>query len=143
MSLKRSNSYSDITGNATLQCLASGINYPIGETEFVIGRSLACSLVIEDKSISRRHCFINKSNGQYLISHNGTGNETYVNCVQIPNNQNDYQVLNHGDVISFADGSGSYKYLYRFVLQTNTDEIMKHMVKNMNLVKVNLMLTIF
>ncbi|XP_050522578.1 peroxisome biogenesis factor 10-like [Daktulosphaira vitifoliae] len=92
---------------------------------FVIGRSLACSLVIEEKSIARRHCFINKSNGQYFISHNGTGNETYVNCVQIPNNQNDYQVLNHGDVISFADGSGSYKYLYRFVLQTNTDKKLK------------------
>ncbi|XP_050538428.1 E3 ubiquitin-protein ligase CHFR-like [Daktulosphaira vitifoliae] len=125
MSLKRSNSYSDIAGNATLQCLASGINYPIGDAEFVIGRSLACSLVIEEKAISRRHCFINKCNGQYVISDNGTGNGTYINCVQIPNNQNDYQVLNHGDVISFADGSGNYKYLYRFVFQTYADKKLK------------------
>lgn len=94
MSLKRANSTSDCL-RAKLLNLSSGKKYAVPEKEdeevsprefkryvqmfmsiifiysqFVFGRSLSSSIVIEHPCVSRRHCVIRFENNQYTIFDN-------------------------------------------------------------------------
>lgn len=51
----------------------------LGATEFVIGRSLYCTLVVDDASVSRLHAALRRSGEWLEVADLGSCNGTYVN----------------------------------------------------------------
>ena len=57
--------------------------YLIRTASFWIGRSTDCDLVVDDKSVSRKHCMIQFVSGKFLLSDLHSQNGTYLNNQRI------------------------------------------------------------
>jgi predicted component of type VI protein secretion system len=60
-----------------------GTEIPLKKDQFVIGRAKECNLRAGSEAISRRHCAITRSNGQWMVRDLGSRNGTHVNEVRI------------------------------------------------------------
>jgi pSer/pThr/pTyr-binding forkhead associated (FHA) protein len=58
---------------------AGGKSALVGHTEFVIGRSLYCTMIIDDPSVSRLHASIRRAGNFCEILDLGSSNGTFVN----------------------------------------------------------------
>jgi pSer/pThr/pTyr-binding forkhead associated (FHA) protein len=67
----------------TVRVEVAGKSAVIGPTEFVIGRSLYSSLMVDDPSVSRLHASIRLCGGRCLIADLGSRNGTFVNGKQV------------------------------------------------------------
>lgn len=67
----------------TVRIEAGAKSAVIGPTEFVIGRSLYATLVVDDPSVSRLHASIRRVADGFVIADMGSRNGTFVNGVQI------------------------------------------------------------
>jgi transcriptional regulator with GAF, ATPase, and Fis domain len=72
----------------------SGGIYEIREAEIAIGREDANQIVIEDKSVSRRHCLLSRQGERFLLKDLQSHNGTFINDVPVIE-----RVLEHGDCI--------------------------------------------
>ena len=59
-----------------------GAVFPL-DAELSIGREKTNSVPIEDRVLSRRHCLIQKDNGQFKVRDLNSSNGTYVNSLPI------------------------------------------------------------
>jgi pSer/pThr/pTyr-binding forkhead associated (FHA) protein len=84
--------------NGRLVSLTDGREYAIGAGRAVIGRDAECDVVIESKSVSRKHAEIMGTDKGYLLVDLST-NGTYVNGQKIAGQQ----VLARADVIRVGD----------------------------------------
>jgi two-component system response regulator HydG len=57
----------------------AGARYPLGPSEFVIGRAPSSSLVLSEPEVSWRHCQIRQQGVRYLVTDLRTSSGTYVN----------------------------------------------------------------
>lgn len=62
---------------------AGGKSALVGPTEFVIGRSLYCTMVIDDPSVSRLHASIRRAGNACEILDLGSSNGTFVNGTKV------------------------------------------------------------
>lgn len=91
-----------------------GTTFTLAEDETSIGRDLSNNVPLDDPSVSRRHCLINKNgstNGFHVVdleSYNGT----FVNGVPVAE-----QSLTHGDQLALGD--------IRFIFITHDDAVTK------------------
>ncbi len=69
--------------------------FPLKNTQTIVGRSLACEIVISDPHISSKHLQIDKTNQGFTIADLGSVNGTTINDVKLLNPV----VLKEGDVI--------------------------------------------
>lgn len=69
--------------------------FPLKNSQTIVGRSLACEIVISDPHISSKHLQINKANEGFTISDLGSVNGTMLNEVKLLKPV----VLKEGDVI--------------------------------------------
>ena len=77
----------------------SGIRYPITNTTWRIGRTKDNELVLNDKSVSRRHAEIQRySNGNFVIYDVDSLNGVFVNSEQVKKKK-----LREGDIIEIGD----------------------------------------
>jgi predicted component of type VI protein secretion system len=60
-----------------------GTEIPLKKDQFIIGRAKECNLRAGSEAISRRHCAITRSNGQWAVRDLGSRNGTHVNDVRI------------------------------------------------------------
>jgi len=58
---------------------AGGKSSLLGPTEFVIGRSLYCTMIVDDPSVSRLHASIRRSGNRCEVADLGSRNGTFVN----------------------------------------------------------------
>lgn len=72
--------------------------YPIDKAEFVIGRSHACDLVLEEQTISGRHARISKVGDHCEVEDLGSTNGVFVNDRPV-----DRQTLRTQDVVTFDE----------------------------------------
>src|SRR6478609_8334639 len=84
--------------NGRLVSLTDGREYAIGAGRAVIGRDAECDVVIESKSVSRKHAEIMGTDKGYLLVDLST-NGTFVNGEKIPGQR----VLARADVIRVGD----------------------------------------
>jgi len=77
----------------------SGIRYPITNTTWRIGRTKDNELVLNDKSVSRRHAEIQRySNGHFVIYDVDSLNGVFVNSEQVKKKK-----LQEGDIVEIGD----------------------------------------
>ena len=77
----------------------SGIRYPITNTTWRIGRTKDNELVLNDKSVSRRHAEIQRySNGNFVIYDVDSLNGVFVNSEQVKKKK-----LQEGDIVEIGD----------------------------------------
>jgi transcriptional regulator with GAF, ATPase, and Fis domain/pSer/pThr/pTyr-binding forkhead associated (FHA) protein len=57
----------------------AGTRYPLGQSEFVIGRAPNSSLVLAEPEVSWRHCQIRQQGARFLVTDLRTSSGTYVN----------------------------------------------------------------
>jgi pSer/pThr/pTyr-binding forkhead associated (FHA) protein len=62
---------------------AGGKSAVVGHTEFVIGRSLYCTMVVDDPSVSRLHASIRRAGNCCEIVDLGSSNGTFVNSERV------------------------------------------------------------
>ncbi len=74
-----------------------GVTFTLSDQEFSIGREPANSLPIDDRQVSRRHCFIKREAAQFKITDLDSGTGTFVN--DLPVNE---RPLGHGDQIKIG-----------------------------------------
>lgn len=79
-----------------LRYQSSDLELPVGE--FVIGRSSACHLAVDDALVSRRHALLRVGDDQVQIEDLGSRNGVAVNGRKIGNNQ----ALEHGDRLTIG-----------------------------------------
>ena len=75
-----------------------GRKWILADTEFVIGRSPECNLVVADRQVSRRHARLRKGEVGHLLEDLGSKNGTHLNGVLIA----EPVALNDGDEIQVA-----------------------------------------
>jgi Nif-specific regulatory protein len=75
-----------------------GTVFALTETETSIGRESANRLVINDLSLSRRHCLIRREANQYRLTDLESRNGTFINGVPVRE-----RVLEHGDHLRLGD----------------------------------------
>ncbi len=61
----------------------SGRVYKIDRDVMIIGRNPDCDLVLEPKSVSRRHAALVHRSGEYLLKDIGSTRGTYVNGLRL------------------------------------------------------------
>lgn len=67
---------------------SAGKHYPLEQTEYVLGRSFNCDIVIGDLNVSRRHARVSPAgNDQFWVEDLGSGNGTYVNDAPVNRHQ--------------------------------------------------------
>ncbi len=71
--------------------------------KITIGRSTDCTIVIDDKLVSRQHAVIQKIRDAYFLRDDGSTNGTFLNDRRIP--QDKYVKLNLGDKITVGGSS--------------------------------------
>lgn len=77
----------------------SGIRYPITNTTWRIGRTRDNELVLNDKSVSRRHAEIQRyNNGKFVIYDVDSLNGVFVNSEQVKKKK-----LQEGDIVEIGD----------------------------------------
>ena len=89
-----------------------GTTFTLGEDEISIGRDLSNSVSLDDPSVSRRHCLINRngSNNGFRVVDLESYNGTFVNGVPIAEHS-----LTHGDQLALGD--------IRFIFLTHEDAV--------------------
>ncbi|XP_025419049.1 uncharacterized protein LOC112689514 isoform X2 [Sipha flava] len=94
----------DCSAGASLMDVATGRVIPINQdSEFIIGRALTSSVIIEELFISRRHCSIKYENNRYFISDLQSGSGTFLNCERLSRSTSNITELRQGDLIGFGD----------------------------------------
>ncbi|MCD4751092.1 MAG: RDD family protein [Thermoanaerobaculales bacterium] len=73
---------------------AGEMKVDLGENEITIGRSVANTVVVVDKAVSRQHAVIRKTPKGFVLVDNSSANGTFVNDVRVSD-----RTLEHGDVI--------------------------------------------
>lgn len=82
-----------------------GEAYPLGAEEYLIGRDPKSHIVIEDKSVSRKHAAIVKKGSEYLLRDMGSTNGIFVNNLKM-----ERAVLRSGDI--FQIGSCVFQFFW-------------------------------
>ncbi len=77
---------------------AEGVHFVLAESETKIGRDPKNRICLDDLSVSRHHCSILGTNGQYQLVDRGSLNNTFVNGIPIKEHQ-----LRSGDRIRAGD----------------------------------------
>lgn len=83
-----------------------GSVFPIGDSEFTLGRDEASAACLEDDLVSTRHCSIRVENEGVVLRDLESTNGTLVNGVTVAT-----KVLEHGDRLKV--GSSTFIYLER------------------------------
>ncbi len=77
-------------------------SYLLGDkSRFIIGRDMACDIVVSHPSVSRQHCIISKENGGYYLTDNNSMNGVILNGSPLKKKQR----LERMDKITIADTS--------------------------------------
>jgi hypothetical protein len=98
---------------ATLQNIADGTVYPLQGAVVAIGRDGANEIVLNDKSVTRRHAALVQGGfGGYTIEDQGSANGTFVNHERIQKKE-----LAEGDLITV----GSTTLLFTKLIETEAD----------------------
>lgn len=84
----------------------AGQEVPLARDTFFIGRSKNNNLVLNDKSVSRKHAVINMLEGEYVISDLNSLKGTYVNGKKI-----EEVVLKPGDVINIGENRMQFRLI--------------------------------
>ncbi|MBH0775507.1 FHA domain-containing protein [Nocardia bovistercoris] len=79
----------------------SSLDALLTRSRFVLGRSTNCDLQVDDEMVSREHCTLTHSRGQWYITDLDTPNGTAVNGEQIPAGQP--VQLESGDAVQIGD----------------------------------------
>lgn len=82
-----------------LEGLEPGKQFPLEGTQWVLGRSPECDVVLEVAAVSRKHLVLRKQNGQYLVEDLGSRNGTYINGARV----NENAVLRDRDQMLICD----------------------------------------
>ena len=82
-----------------LEGLEPGKQFPLDGTEWVIGRSPDCDVILEVAAVSRKHLVLRKQNGQFVVEDLGSRNGTYINGTRV----NENAVLRHRDQMLICD----------------------------------------
>ncbi|MFU7560970.1 FHA domain-containing protein [Stieleria sp. JC731] len=77
-----------------------GVEIPVNNEKFLIGRSESCQLRPKSDSISRKHCIIVIRDGRVLIQDLKSRNGTYVNEKRLPSDR--AKILESGDQIKLG-----------------------------------------
>jgi Nif-specific regulatory protein len=77
---------------------AAGQTFALAESVIAIGREPSNHILLPDPLVSRHHCQITETDGQFTLSDLGSANGTFVNGVPIKE-----RVLQHGDLIKLGD----------------------------------------
>lgn len=85
-------------GKARIVNLRVGNALELGDARVVVGRDVACTIVVPGKGVSRRHCSIAPVQGGYLLR-DESANGTLVNGSRISGTY----LLDHGDVVRVCD----------------------------------------
>ncbi|XP_022183475.1 E3 ubiquitin-protein ligase RNF8-like isoform X2 [Myzus persicae] len=85
------------------------------DSEFLFGRLLKSSIVIEQLYISRSHSTIRYENDQYLLKDNNSCTGTYLNYKKIK----EEVPLTNGDLIAYTDKCKTWDFVYKFCLISN------------------------
>lgn len=85
---------------------------PVNKSEYVLGRNADCDLVLNDHSVSRKHCRILFRRDEPWVADLGSSNGTWVNGIKV----DDERVLRHGDILKLG------KLEFQFSGSTNADE---------------------
>ena len=80
--------------------------FDLNEEVLSVGREAGASILIDHKSVSRRHCVFRSEGMTYRISDEGSRNGTFVNGERV-----EERVLCHGDRIMV--GNSSFMFLTR------------------------------
>ncbi|MBI2933654.1 MAG: FHA domain-containing protein [Planctomycetes bacterium] len=84
---------------------AKGIIFiELGDEPTTIGRGRDCTVPIEDTLLSRKHCEVRRSGGQYVLVDLKSKNGTAVNAAPIATH-----TLKEGDVITIGNTSILFK----------------------------------
>ncbi|XP_025415475.1 E3 ubiquitin-protein ligase rnf8-A-like [Sipha flava] len=106
----------DCSVGASLMDIENGRMVPINQdSEFIIGRDLTSSIIIEESFISRRHCSIRYENNHYFISDLQSRSGTFLNCKRLSSSKTNIKQLHHGDLIGFGD-ERNITITYKFIL---------------------------
>jgi len=76
---------------------------------YILGRSSACDVIVDDTFASRRHCRIYKKDSKFLIRDERSRNGTFINDVSLKEDKQ----LENGDIITL----GSKKEKAEFVIE--------------------------
>lgn len=121
---------SNITQYIDTDMINKQINYPsiqfintkkeesirIGENRTIIGRGKTDDIVIDDPKVSRSHCVIIKSRGQYYIKLTALKNPILLNNQKITDRK---ELLADGDIITLVNAN----ILFKFSLPAIDDSI--------------------
>ncbi|XP_025419024.1 E3 ubiquitin-protein ligase rnf8-A-like [Sipha flava] len=106
----------DCSVGASLMNVNNGWMVPINQdTEFIIGRALTSSVIIEELFMSRRHCSIRYENSRYFISDLQSGSGTFLNYERLSRSTSNITQLQHGDIIGFGD-KRNITMTFKFIL---------------------------
>ena len=64
-----------------------GKEFPLLYDENTVGRALDCNVVLNDPTVSKRHCIVSRKNDKFLIKDLGSGNGTKLNGEKISESQ--------------------------------------------------------
>ncbi|KAL4083310.1 hypothetical protein QTP88_028639 [Uroleucon formosanum] len=104
---------------ALVQDVRTGKVYDVKiDTNFLFGRLLKSSIVIEKPYISHSHSTIRYENGKFLLKDNNSCTGTYLNYKKISKEV----VLQNGDLIAFSDQSKTWDFVYKFCLLSNPNK---------------------
>ncbi|MBI4374377.1 MAG: FHA domain-containing protein [Deltaproteobacteria bacterium] len=88
--------------------------YKMDQEKLLIGRDRSCFVVLENKTVSRRHAEILKEGDQFFLKPLKGGNSTLLN--EVPLTQDEKTLLHHGDLIRIDP------YEIRFSLPSPAEE---------------------
>ncbi|CAI6345426.1 unnamed protein product [Macrosiphum euphorbiae] len=118
MNSKRLNRDSKVS-HALVQDTRTGEVYDVNtDSDFLFGRFLKSSIVIEELYISRSHSTIRYENDKFLLKDNNSCTGTYLNYKKISKEV----VLQNGDLIAFTDKSKTWDFVYKFCLLSNPNK---------------------
>ena len=94
-----------------LQGGQAGKEFPLGEGDYVLGRSPDCDVVLDVAAVSRHHATFFGSGGRYSLKDMGSRNGTYVNGHRVEGEQ----LMRDGDQVTVCD------VLLQFIGDERTD----------------------
>jgi len=94
-----------------LNTLGEEVLIPICKTEFVVGRSHECDLVVPHASISRQHAAIRFEGGQFLLTDLNSKNGVQINHRHMLESA----ALKDGDIVQFGDVAYTFSRVKKWV----------------------------
>ncbi len=76
-----------------------GVTFPLDADEVTLGREAINRLVLDDRSVSRRHCVVRREGKSFKIVDLDSRNGTFVNGKRITGRH----PIANGDVVQFGD----------------------------------------